>query len=289
MDLKRKIDSFKKVFVSPRMTKPTKLGKKLIILATAPSVSAYFDYASVRSQFADYDIAMINFMVLHSQKELFMLKPKYLILMDPIYYDDSSWERLDVQPWMQEDILNVRKILNEISWQCNIITSVLADFENVGVNNPCLSYIRLSIWSKEYSIFWHGAFKRNLLNFGSNNVIMGALFFAITFGFENVALLGCPNKSLWYEMKVDGIHIHEHMHYYDKEREEDFIPNDKIINKYGSFSMRLNKRAYENCKTMYSLHKYAIKMNCSIINYSEGSMIDTIQQGELDLTEIGRL
>ena len=61
---------------------------------------------------------------------------------------------------------------------------------------------------------------------GMNNVIQGALYFAITFGYKKVAMLGCLYRHLDFHMESDGLHIKEHMHYYDNEPCKVFLSNE---------------------------------------------------------------
>jgi len=284
--IKRKLSSFRKIFISPGMTKPIKLGEKILLLGTAPSATYFFNYTSVRKQFEDYDIAMINFMPLFSKDEMFEIKPKYLILIDPIFYDNESWDRMNLEDWRREDVKKLRCVLSEIDWPCTIVTSVLENFRNIGVKNTNLSYLRLSIFKTKYKKIKLNLFKCNIANFGTNNVIMGALYFAITFGYLQVAILGCPYRDVNYDMQPDGLHIHEHLHYYDLEREEVLIPYDELFSENESFSMKNHKRGYEGSKTMWQLRKYAELLGAKVTNYSEGSQIDSIRQGILDMSDM---
>ena len=40
----RKIDTFKKIYITNRVTEPRKMGDKILLLLSAPDANNYFDY-----------------------------------------------------------------------------------------------------------------------------------------------------------------------------------------------------------------------------------------------------
>ena len=173
-----------------------------------------------------------------------------------------------------------KEILEQINWNCYVITTVLADFE---VQNANVNYIRLNFLFGGYSRLMHSLYKRNWVNPGFHNVIQGALYFAITFGYKTIAMLGCPYRHLKFHMEKDGLHIEEHMHYYDEKTYYTFIPNEELQQKNSCFTMNLYKRAYQSSKILWDIQRYAAKEQAEIINYSEDSEIDVFQVGELNV------
>ena len=273
--LKRKFATLGKMLKNG-ITKPCKMGDNILLLATAPCVDYYFKHESVRKQFDGYDLAIINFMLLHSEKEVFELKPKYIVLFDPIFYTEGL--KGDIIDFDAKKV--IKDILERIDWDCYIVTTIFADFE---VKNKHIDYIRLNFIFKGYHDCLYPFFKRNWINMGFHNVIQGALFFAITFGYKKIAMLGCPYKHLKFHMEMDGLHIEEHMHYYDKEPYMVFIPNEELERKKPCFTMNLYKRAYESSKILWGIKRYALKEKAEIINYSEDSEIDVFHVGKLDV------
>lgn len=273
--LQRKLNTLKKM-IKNGITKPCKMGDKILLLATAPCANYFFKYKSVKEQFKDYDLAIINFMLLYSEKEVFELKPKYIILFDPIFYTEG----------LKGDIVDfdakkaIKDILERVNWNCYVVTTIFADFE---VNNSNINYIRLNFLFRKYSDILYPLFKRNWINMGFHNVIQGALFFCITFGYKTIAMLGCPYKHLKFHMETDGMHIEEHMHYYDEKPYMVFIPNEELEKKNPCFTMSLYKRSYESARILWDLKRYALKEQAQIINYSEDSEIDVFAVGNLNL------
>lgn len=273
--LKQKVNSIYKLFVKNKISKPTKMGNKLLILATAPCTSNYLEKESVRKQFEDYDIACINYMLYYSKDEVFAIKPKYFILLDPCLYQEYHVSANEPSIPSYKEIAS---ILNEVDWECYIVTNVFAEFE---VNNSHIHYIRLSCFSTTYQKWKKPFFKLNLVNLGYYNVIQGALFFAIIFGYKDVAMLGCPYRPLNTSMNDEGLHIIEHKHYYDTNVYEYTIPYETLFKREESFLANLHRRGYLSCRCLWDIKKLADDNNCTIVNYSEGSQIDAFRVEKL--------
>ncbi|MCM1125501.1 MAG: hypothetical protein NC429_03435 [Lachnospiraceae bacterium] len=267
MNIKRKLNSLYKLLVSNRITKPEVLGEKLIILATAPDVARFLDNKSVQERFRDYDVACINYMIYYSFDILRVIKPKYLVLLDPCLYDINILPDLPETPNAAE----LSMTLENIDWNCGIVTNVLADFD---VDNPYLSYIRLSCFSAKYSKYLIPMIKKNLINLGTNNVIMGAIFFGIVFGYKKIALMGCPNRSLNAYMTEEGLHVVEHKHYYDEKAYEYTVSYEELSKWKESFFSAINRRAISNNRTIWDLSLLAKEYGCEIVNYSPQNEMD---------------
>lgn len=273
--IRQKMNSLKKLFVTNRITKPCQMGTKLLVLATAPCASNFLEKLSVRKQFEEYDVACINYMLYYSKKEVFDIKPKYFVLIDPCLYQEyiSSPNEPPIPNYKE-----IAAILEEVDWDCYIVTTVFADFE---VTNPHIRYIRLSCFSTGYKRWKLPLFKANYFNLGYFNVIQAALFFGIIFGYKDLAMLGCPYKPLNVKMTEEGLHVVEHMHYYDKDVYEYTIPYDELHSREEGFWERSYYRAHLSCKCLWDIKKLADSQGCRIINYSEDSRIDAFRVGKL--------
>ena len=275
--INQKVHSLWKIFVKNKITKPYQLGSKLLVLATAPCVSNYLEKPTVRKQFEEYDIACINYMLYYSKKEVFEIKPKYFVLMDPCLYQEHKASANEPPiPSYKE----IAAILEEVDWDCYIITTVLADFE---VKNHNIHYIRLSCFSSEFKKWRLPLFKANYINLGYYNVIQAALYFGIVFGYKEVAMLGCPYKPLNVTMTEEGLHVVEHMHYYDTDAYEYTIPYEELHSREEGFFERLYYRAYLSSRCLWGIKKLADSQGCVIKNYSEDSRIDAFRVGKLEI------
>lgn len=257
------------------LNKPTKMGEKILLLATAPCVKDFFDSESVREQFKDYDLAFINYMIFYSQREAFLYKPKYIILLDPIFYQEEYYGVGTKNPEKEK----VVEVLERIDWECYLITSILADF---GVKNKNIKYIRLSCFQLPYKEWVVPLYKKNYVNMGIYNVMQGAIYFAITFGYKNIAILGCTYQPAERCMKEDGLYIYGYAHYYDPERTCDYIPIEKLQKMDSSYLANALERGGKSLACFWNLNKYAKKQGAEIVNYSDGSAIDAFKAGVLN-------
>lgn len=272
---KRKVRSLNQLLFTNKITRPKKMGNKILLLATAPCVSDFFEYESVREQFKDYDLAFINYMIYYSQEEVFLYKPKYFILIDAIFYDDEFFKDKLYNPEKKK----VVDVLERIDWECYVVTSVFADF---GIKNEHVKFIRLSCFTSSYKKSTRTLFQKNYLNTEIFNVVQGALYFAITFQYKKIAVLGCTYKNLEMFMDVDGLHILEHNHYYDLTKKEIIITNEELDKRETGYIENLDRRAHISSKILWDLKKYAMDMKAEVVNYSEGSMVDSIRMGKLN-------
>lgn len=268
----KKIESLKKFRF---LSKPTKMGEKILLLATAPCVEDFFKYESVRKQFEGYDLAFINYMLVHSEKEVFEYKPKYIVLLDPIFFQSDYYGEGSINP-EKEKVVNV---LEKIDWECYLLTSVLADF---GLKNSNIKYVRLSCFEVGYHKWVLPLYRKNFVNMGIYNVMQGAVYFAITFGYKKIAILGCTYGMNKISKREDGVHLEGYAHYYDMEPIHEFVPIEQVEKmKYGLVSS-IYERGKKSMICFWNLNKYALLEGAEIINYSEGSFIDAFKAGTLN-------
>lgn len=254
------------------MTKPFKVGERILILACAPCVNAFFKYKSVRQQFKDYDIAFINFMVTKSEKEMFEIKPQFIMLIDPVFYgNDPKWEAVKQE---------VAEVLSKVNWKCILVTSVLADFN---FENSNITIHRISCFEKKYRKILLPCFRRNLITLGLYNIMQAAIYYAITFGYKKIAILGCNYQMAHMKVIDVGIEITDYMHYYDTQTEYEYITWEDIEKRKNGFVADAFERAQKSAACFYSLAKYAKNNNAEVINYSDDSALDGFRVGKLDI------
>lgn len=249
------------------ISKPQVMGNKLLILATAPDANRFFEKENIREYFAEYDLAFLNKMPLCSSDELYRFKPKYIIFMDGIFYEDDfdgkgkGNERKD---W-------VERILKGIDWECYIVTPCLAEFD---VNNEHLHYIGLSPISVKYNRFFNSLYKKNIINTGLNNVVFGSLYFGVTFGYKEIGIMGFPYRPVYSYMDTDGYHVEGYAHYYDLDVHTKVISFENIFTGKESFMLKAAKRIVSSNKQLCNLALYAKENDVNIINYTENSCVD---------------
>ncbi len=259
-----------------KTTKPVICGKKLLVLATAPEVKAYFDDYRVREYFRDYDVAVINKMPLCSETEMHVITPKYIIFFDGIFFDDydEKGNKNIRKEWVEE-------VLERVDWECNLVVPLLAEYQ---IENPHIRQIYIGVLKAKYNRLTSVLYRHNIVNMGFNNVVMGAVYFGITFGYKQIALMGFTYGSINIGdyMDEDGLHVATYPHYYDEKVSHILIPNNELFDGTTSY---LYKRAVREVESMYKfceLARYAEDNNVEIINYTPNNTIDVFKSKNLD-------
>lgn len=238
-------------------TKPKKMGKKLFILGTGPSCT---DYLNNRDLFEDYDILCVNSFMSRNNKEFCEIQPKYMCLADPIFIDEEN-----------EETKEVMGAINQISWNCYLISPANYVFKTI--DNPHIKHIKMS------SFLYENENKRrddwyckNLATPSIVNVVNLALFFGVTFGYEEIGLIGVES-SFHKGLKVDKQNrkfiIEEHL--YHEPYWAEF--QDELWLRYLFWS--------KNIHTDFIFAQIAQKTGCKITNYTIDSFIDVFKKQEL--------
>jgi len=254
-------------------TKPRKLGNKLLILATAPEVKPFFEDESIRKRFEDYDIAVINRMPLCSEAEMHLIKPKYIVFSDSVFYDDHL-ENGDIN----ERKILVEQVLGRVDWECNVVVPVWASYS---IDNSFIHYIKLSILNLDYNVLTRPLYNRNLANFGFNNVVMGAIYFGITFGYRDIAIMGFTYRNGEMYMDEDGLHTSSYPHYYDECTYPEVVGYDKLFDGKESYLLKRAKRAVESEYKLCELARYAHDMGVDVVNYTPRNCVDVFRTERL--------
>lgn len=270
----RKFESLNKILFKNKLTSPRVMGNNILILACAPCVNAFFEYESVRTQFESYDIAFINYMIIYSETEMFNIKPKYIILIDPIFYMDDFEGKTEKK--------RVASILNKIDWECVLVTSVLADFD---VTNEFVTIHRISCFESPYKKIFLPLYKKNRLSIGLYNIMQAAIYYAITFGYKKIAILGCNYQMAELKVINSGLRITDPMHYYDDKEVYEYISWEQIWKSPNGYVSLMFERAQKSAACFFGLAKYANEMGAEITNYSDNSALDGFKNGELIIEE----
>ncbi len=257
------------------ITSPRVLGDNLLILAGSPDTNRFFDNKSIQNYFENYDIAFLNKTPLCFEDKLHAFKPKYLFFMDGIFYEDN----FDGENAGNKRKEWVEKVISKIDWECNIVTPCLGKFN---VDNHYLQYFGLSPFSSKYIKALDYLFSKNIINTGLNNVVFGALYFGITFGYKHIGLMGFPYRAGYSYMDIDGYHVDGYEHCYDKDAHTKIIPYKDLFYENKSFVYWETKRALNSQKQLCSIARYAKEHNVQIINYTEKSYVDVFEHRHIE-------
>lgn len=191
-----------------RPTDPYKIGGNVVILGNGPSLKQFLER---RAEFENYDILCMNEFVSLSKDAFLREKPSYVGLCDPVYWDsDIEDTNFYVRISRETPVI----LENEVTWPLKVIAPVN---EKLQFTNSNISILHMNI--NEY----FGNSKRIKKGYvcnhaipGVNNVGLFAIYFAITFGFDNIALFGYDN-NIFPTFKLCGEDLFQcHLeHFYD--------------------------------------------------------------------------
>ena len=172
--------------LSNKATVPYKIGGDIAILASGPSINLFLGR---REEFKDYSILCMNCFPAISKEDFFDLQPSYISLCDAELWNYS----MDDTREGMEQIRSLQRILdNEVTWPLTVIAPVTEKFH---FSNKNVSIIHMNI--NEFfgdSERIKMGYKTNQAIPGIDNVGMFSIYFAITFGFENIVLFGYDNN-----------------------------------------------------------------------------------------------
>lgn len=254
-------------------------GKKLLILANGPSAKEFWDNDDVRERFKSYDLMCMNDTLFRKSRELSLLKPKYLIVVDPANFGHRENETPEEYERNEMLANNMKNSVSQVTWKTNFITNFhgILDFNNENVNIIRLNCNTISPEKERY----YKLYKRNLANPGLDTVLEYALYFAITYGYKEIALLG-TEFSLFKYVTVDDNNIMHNgsKHYYKDDKnihQSNLVTGQRYGYKGSSVAYYLHRIA--NCfSTFFTLNQYAKFYGCTIYNYSDDSMIDAFER-----------
>lgn len=195
-------------------TRPRKLGDKILILGNGPSVNLFDKH---KDFFEKYDLLVVNFFPLKNQA-FWTLKPRYLCLLDPwcvnpVAFLEKGYKMSNVKECI--DLINI--IEERVDWPLTIVSYASSEFP---YSNANISYVKLS----NARLNWvdlkinRKMFLNNWAIPNAQGVIVCALYFAIIFGFREIALLGVEQSYLkGLEVGIDNRMYNIFSHFYEKE------------------------------------------------------------------------
>lgn len=266
-----------------KVTKPVDMsgGKKLLIMATGKSANEYWDNPVNQEKFKDYDMLVMNRSIYKMEKQIFEKKPKYFAACDPIYWGEKSDSV--AQTLADSTYHRTKEVLEKIDWECCLITSIHEKFD---FHNDKVSIIRLNATTYDADSEWcYKLYKGNYLSPPIKNVGQLAIYFGITFGYKELALVGMDFdffKNLFCDENcLVGLYAE---HQYDRQ-------DGKVVEahfgkeKYGTINNSvLSKYLLDISETFGSYGRqelYAQRQGCRIFNYSVESMLDCYEKRKM--------
>ncbi len=242
-----------------------KNSKGIDILGNGPSLKQYIEQGPRK----DRDTLCVNFSPLTT--EFFIIRPKYLVLIDPFFFDENN-----------EKVNALRETLTKkIDWKLTIVTfQVLlkkaeALYANINSDFIGLPNIYYNPTTKFFTRVKHKLFKLGFTLPRAQNVAIASIFFAINSGYESIYLYGLEHSWLNNTIVTDeNVVCLKDSHYYGSKT----IP----------WGHDENGATWKMSKVLYLLHLmfkgydelslYADYLDVTIINKTNNSWIDAFEK-----------
>lgn len=253
------ISNIKYIINSKRKIKRNKI-KSILIMGNGPSLK-YTDIDKVINNGAE--VICVNFFPCKDNR-FFSIKPKYLCLLDPSFYrttGEISLEKQKKELW---------ETIGQVDWKMSIIGYW---GNRIPVNNPKIDYIGLNTIPYTCSFLKKFLYTNNLANFGFQNVVLGALYYAVVSGIKEIYLAGVDNSeftNLEVDEKNEAYVRYEHFYGVDRGR--------CFGIKKGEFYLRMAdyQRTFEQ---YYNASEYVKKYtDAVIVNLNPYSYVDVFEK-----------
>lgn len=229
--------------------------KEVIILGNGPSFND-IDIEKVRE--SGMDIVCVNFFPAKNEK-FFEMRPQYLCLFDPIFYEESS---------AQERVDELFRILERVDWKLKILCFAGREPK---INNSNIEYVKIAypVLSSEYMTgLLYRLYDKNRICLGAQNVVIAAGSYFVEKRVKHIYYAGI-DMSEFKGLYVDEecrIYV-DYTHSYGSER---LYSN---VVKKGEFYKLLGM--YQRMfLEFHHLRKYADRCGVSFTNLSDESYVD---------------
>lgn len=250
-------------------TKPEVMGNKIVVLGNGPSQDLFLEN---RNDFEGYDVLCVNSFPQYNEKDFFSIKPRFYCAVDSMLTNESvarKTGRLD-------EYTEIRRIFEIVNWKMSIITWNGIDF---GIENSNIDVIKINRnvcmdipYPRREKLY-----RKNRAMIVTESVAVPAVFFAIIFGFQDIALFGIDHDD-FKEIAFDDsneLYINT-WHAYNKEK-----PDCCKIRGGGEHFMYEVFEGYAKVfKAYVECRKLADSVNCHIVNYNYKSYVDAFEKSK---------
>ena len=244
---------------------------EIVIMGNGPSLNDV-NFSKINRQ--HYKFCCVNDYPLKNEN-FFRLKPEYLCMTDPAYYDFT----------IKAEKENYRKLfqnLERVDWKLKIIAP---NGQKLNIKNPNVSYawINTNVISKDiYLTEKWSLYNRNLANPGRQNVVLSALYYSLMTNHKKIYVCGVDFsdfKSIYVDednrIYVDSTHSYGTTRYYfDEMPEYGFTEFHTLLEAYRRMFLQASK-----------VREYADYKGIEIINLSLQSYIDSFRKDNPSILE----
>lgn len=234
--------------------------KEVIILGNGPSLND-IDLDAVQT--AGIEMACVNYFPTRN-KAFEKLKPKYLVLIDPLFYKTGDE--------MSQPVRDLFGVLERVDWKLTIICLQEAKFP---LNNPNIRLEKINraiLNSKHLTRYLDVFYRRNLLTVGLTNVVIAAGYYFVSKKVKRIYFAGVDMsefKGLFVD-EDNKIYV-ESVHNYGTSRHY-----SRTVG-HGEFYLLLQMYQWM-FEQFYYLEKYARRQNVDTVNLSVNSYIDVFKK-----------
>lgn len=253
-------------------TIPRKIGDKIVILANGPSQEVYWKN---REKFEDYAVLCMNNFPASDAENFYQLKPEFYCAIDPDFFKPEK--ELKVSEEIIETVKKTKAIIAAIDWDMQFITwdqyepFVKSKFiHGIYLNRSQCENLDMD---KRFELY-----SQNKGSLPAYTVFIAALFFAITFGFKEIAVFGLDFdffKGLEVDKNNDAYIVVNH---YGNLVDKDALWPGTEKKRY---AYELFERIVSASKACIELNEYAITKGARITNYSVNSYIEAFAKKEI--------
>ena len=257
-------------FIRKRLEYKKRCNGSIAILANGPSLRKILPYLKSGKEFKNMDFSVHNFFGLTD--EFFKIKPKFYALADPMFIKKNH---------RYDEVVNLFDILqNKVDWDMTLyIPFDINDFllySKITNNHILIKHVEINdvnSWEKiNIWLYTHGMASPFI-----GSVVQLNIFAAINEGFKEIHLYGVDHTMICnLVLNADNQLCNKYEHFSDAN-----IPNIAPIIKSDGKVFTVSEFLLLNYKLFRSheqLRKYAEYHHSKIVNYTEGSMIDSYER-----------
>lgn len=238
--------------------------KKVLILGNGPSLKETAIDEFINDS---CDIACVNYFPVRSN-DFFDIKPKYIILLDPIIFDNPD----------ECDNPGLIRALEKVTWNLTIVT---LQGMKLSINNPKISYDWICRTVVDYNYMRHilkFLYNRNILYSGAQNVMVGALYYFIANKAKYIWIAGLDMSEFRYMLVDENNDVwRDSCHFYVEKKESMTALEKRIGRERYYFHDRMEDYA-RGFKQFYLISLYAKDCNVVVKNLSPYSYVDVFEK-----------
>lgn len=246
---------------------------EIIILGNGPSLLEVLNKNA--TIFREKEVIVVNDFAF--SEYFYLMKPKHNVFADPGYWLLNVPDEMHL---IREKLID---ILNKVEWKLNVYFPLeskgAAIFEKFVNPKIAINFYPTRI-AKGFDIWKFWLYNNSIAAPKIQNVIHATIYLAILSGTKEINLFGVEHSWL-STIFVDSENrvCYNNNHFYSEGEDnkvwknfkgENYILHDLLLDLHHTF------------KTYHALNQYAKYMSCDIINYTNGSFIDTFKKSDND-------